>query len=109
MAAFPCYAVSARTGLGVRELTQGIRAALQASGGVFSSAGDIAPNLRQTLLLRKTRDELSSLEGALKAGYPPDILGIHLEAAAAVLSSVTGASGSEELLDSVFSSFCIGK
>jgi tRNA modification GTPase len=108
-AASPCYGVSARGGGGMQALMEGVRVALGALGGACCAGGDIAPNLRQSLLLRQTLDELLSFETALAAGYPPDILGVHLEAAAAVLSSVTGASSSEELLNSVFSSFCIGK
>jgi tRNA modification GTPase len=108
-AALPCQAVSARTGSGVQELSRCLRAALGKLGGAVGSGGDAAPNLRQSLLLRKAREELSALETALDAGYPLDILAVHLEAAAGFLSSVTGASSSEELLDSVFSAFCIGK
>ena len=107
----PRFAVSARTGAGLEALADGIRLALTGSGTPpgASPAGDIAPNLRQSRLLRKAGEELLALELALEAGHPPDILGVHLEAAVACLDEVTGSTSNEELLDRIFSSFCIGK
>ena len=84
-----------------------------ASGGTAGSplqtGGDAAPNLRQSHLLRQADDELAALEQALTDKHPPDILSVHLEAAAACLDEVTGRTDNEELLDRIFSSFCIGK
>ncbi|MDL2317314.1 tRNA uridine-5-carboxymethylaminomethyl(34) synthesis GTPase MnmE [Desulfovibrio sp. OttesenSCG-928-A18] len=70
---------------------------------------DIAPNLRQSMLLRAADQELQALEQALKQGLPPDVLSVHLEAAVGQLDDVTGSTSTEALLDSIFSSFCIGK
>ncbi len=107
----PLFAVSARTGEGLENLADGMRLALTGPGVVSggSPASDIAPNLRQSQLLRKAGEELLALELALEAGHPPDILGVHLEAAVACLDEVTGSTSNEELLDRIFSSFCIGK
>lgn len=130
----PCFAVSARTGAGLEALAEGIRLALagperllpgQMTHGEANSestnagergmadfrraASDIAPNLRQSRLLQQAGEELRALERALESGYPPDILGLHLEEAVSCLDEVTGSSSNEELLDRIFSSFCIGK
>lgn len=129
----PRFFVSTRTGEGLDALTEGIRQAICAPHALHDSAGgrksqsasmqkggsraacrspaagDIAPNLRQSQSLRKAGEELNALEAALEAGYPPDILGVHLEAAVDLLDEVTGSTGNEELLDRIFSSFCIGK
>lgn len=111
----PCFPVSARTGEGLDALAEGMRQALtgSASGGTVSSplqtGGDAAPNLRQSHLLRQADNELAALERALTDKHPPDILSVHLEAAAACLDEVTGRTDNEELLDRIFSSFCIGK
>ena len=108
--ACPCFAVSARTGAGLDDLADGLRLALAGPGAASGrTSGDIAPNLRQSRLLQQADDELRELERALELGHPPDILGVHLEAAAACLDEVTGSTDNEELLDRIFASFCIGK
>ncbi|MDR1490354.1 MAG: tRNA uridine-5-carboxymethylaminomethyl(34) synthesis GTPase MnmE, partial [Desulfovibrio sp.] len=71
--------------------------------------GDLAPNLRQSGLIRNAKDELDALEDALKAGFALDAIALHLETAARILDEVSGRSAGEELLERVFSSFCIGK
>ena len=124
----PCFPVSARAGQGLDALAEGICRALRAPDGETresaahaadsratrsvhhsSAAGDIAPNLRQSQLLQKAGEELSALRLALEHEHPPDILGVHLEAAVSLLDEVTGSTSNEELLDRIFSSFCIGK
>lgn len=104
-----CCPVSAKQGLGLDSFCEKLHLALQSRGGSEAGTGDIAPNLRQARLLREALEELEQLTAALGQGYPPDILGVHLEAAAQCLAAVTGVLGNEEMLDSIFSSFCIGK
>ncbi len=111
----PCFPVSARTGEGLDALAGGMRQALAGSssagtaGSPLQTASDAAPNLRQSHLLRQADGELASLEQALIDKHPPDILSVYLEGAAACLDEVTGRTDNEELLDRIFSSFCIGK
>lgn len=105
----PRAAVSARQGWGIEELAEEIRHALLRETSPRPDHGDIAPNLRQADLLRQAFEELVQLRQVLLAAHPPDILGVHLEAAADKLDEVTGSSAAEALLDRIFSSFCIGK
>lgn len=105
----PQAVVSARQGWGIEELAEEIRRALLRETSIRPDHGDIAPNLRQAELLRQAFEELVQLRLALRAAHPPDILGVHLEAAADKLDEVTGSSAAEALLDRIFSSFCIGK
>lgn len=111
-----CHAVSAREGLGLDNLSQGILAALsgnspQREGATSAVAGetDVAPNLRQSELLRAVLPELESLRMALEQCHPPDILGVHLDAAMDYLDEVCGSTDNEALLDRIFGEFCIGK
>lgn len=105
----PCFLLSARSGGGLEALVSGVHRALRGLGGEEGKGGDIAPNLRQSKLLREARQELEALALDLDKGHPPEILGVRLETAAALLGDVTGLSGTEELLDSIFAGFCIGK
>jgi len=104
-----CFPVSAKLGQGMEELSQGLLRALRALGGNDTGTGDVAPNLRQAHLLREALGDLEQLSAALALGHPPDILGVYLETAAQTLAEVTGALDNEAMLDSIFSSFCIGK
>ncbi|MDR0339664.1 MAG: tRNA uridine-5-carboxymethylaminomethyl(34) synthesis GTPase MnmE [Desulfovibrio sp.] len=103
-----CLAVSAKQATGLDELAEAVSRALHGPGKV-ENAGDVAPNLRQSQLLGKALHDLNGLREALLQGAPPDILGVHLEGAAAFLAGVTGTTDNEALLDQIFSSFCIGK
>ncbi len=112
----PCVVLSAKTGEGLDVLSQAIYQALTAPPGteVLAEAqapvqGDIAPNLRQSGLLRQALSELEALAEALREGMPSDMLGVHLDTLAELLDEVSGSSGTEELLDRIFASFCIGK
>lgn len=105
----PCVPVSAKLGQGMTELAHALRDTLQRLGGCENPAGDVAPNLRQAALLRGALDDLEKLHAALGQGHPPDILAVHLEAAAQSLAGVTGALDNEAMLDRIFMSFCIGK
>lgn len=125
----PRFCLSARTGLGMQALAEGLRRLLQGEplspagdGGrkaeaaplsaermLADAAGDLAPNLRQAEALRAASRELEALAEACALGHPPDILSVHLEAVSHCLEEAVGRTGDEELLDRIFSSFCIGK
>jgi tRNA modification GTPase len=106
----PVFVVSARDGEGLTDLIMGIREALQGRGrSLEPAAGDLAPNVRQADLLEAALAELGDLAGDLERKLPPDILSVRLDAAVDALDEVTGGCSTEELLDRIFSSFCIGK
>ena len=108
----PVFGVSAKTGQGLDALAQGIALAARARGGTVPgelAEGDIAPNLRQSALLREAREGLLAFQRDLPTGLPPDILSVHLDGVIHALDDVTGNASQEELLDRIFSSFCIGK
>ncbi|NHZ47009.1 tRNA uridine-5-carboxymethylaminomethyl(34) synthesis GTPase MnmE, partial [Nitratidesulfovibrio liaohensis] len=110
----PCVGVSALRGLGVDELAVAARAMVLAGlGGAGSGgepeSGDIAPNLRQAQVLRRALDELDALMADVRAGVPYDLCSVRLDGACAVLSEITGETTPAEVLEHIFSSFCIGK
>jgi len=60
---------------------------------------------RQVACVRETAEALAN---AIRVGEP-ELRGEELRIAAAALGRLTGAIGVEEILDAVFSGFCIGK
>ena len=102
------FAVSAKLGSGLDALAEGVRAAV-GGGDMAAREGDVAPNIRQALLLESALAELDALADDLAQDMPADILGVRLDLVVHFLDEVTGVSSTEELLDRIFASFCIGK
>ena len=59
--------------------------------------------------LQKARENVRRAVGALDQGLTGDFLSIDLRAALKELGTITGEITTEDLLDSIFSRFCIGK
>lgn len=105
----PCLAVSAKCGWGVDALAHAMKGVLALQGNKPDFAHDAAPNKRQTLKLVQVGEELQRLADDYSKQIPAELLSVHLDGAAALLGEIIGLHSTEELLDEVFSSFCIGK
>jgi tRNA modification GTPase len=101
-------AVSAREGLGLLELRKKIAEAL---GGAPTSEARTAilTHPRHAAALRRAIDAVDQSLAALQEGMPLDIVSVELHTAADALRAVTGEVGAEDILDQIFSRFCIGK
>lgn len=99
--------VSAVTGEGIDELRRQTMAAL-APEGIPQEAGFIT-SLRHEQLLRECSEALSHARGAASAGIPHEMLLLDLYAALAPLDAITGATTADDILNRIFSTFCIGK
>jgi len=69
----------------------------------------LASNPRHRDLLRLALEDLQDMERDLAAGFPWDVLTIDLSEAISALGEITGEQASEELLETIFSRFCVGK
>jgi tRNA modification GTPase len=96
-------AVSARTGDGMGEL---VKLLAREAGRLTDVAG--APALGRPRQVACVRDVCEALGRALAADEP-ELRGEELRVASAALGRLTGVIGVEEILDGVFSGFCIGK
>ena len=101
---WPCraIAVSALRGDGLGELK---RALVQAVELQVSGSHAFVPNLRQTVCMEEAR---GALDAALSAPGE-ELTAYELRRAARVLGEVIGEVPTDELLDRIFSRFCIGK
>ncbi len=66
-------------------------------------------NTRQRDSLQKALDALEHAEAANRDGMPYDLLYVDLEDVLSALGEVTGVTVQEEIIDQVFSRFCVGK
>ncbi|MDR3506022.1 MAG: tRNA uridine-5-carboxymethylaminomethyl(34) synthesis GTPase MnmE [Acidocella sp.] len=97
------FAVSAKTGQGMAMLREKLAAAAAALTDTKGAAALARP--RQIACVRDTE---VALDAALHV-EDPELRGEELRSAAQALARLVGVIGVEEILDAVFSGFCIGK
>ena len=66
-------------------------------------------NVREIDLVNKASDSLRSAQDNLNAGFPVDVVEIDLKNAWDYLGEIMGMSYKDELVDKIFSNFCLGK
>jgi tRNA modification GTPase len=103
----PTVALSALTGQGISELERLIAEA--ALGGRMSTSDILVANARHEEALRGARDHVTAALVSLEQGMGSDLVSIDLRAAYTDLGLITGDTAGEDLLDQIFSRFCIGK
>jgi tRNA modification GTPase len=102
----PSVTVSARTGEGLDRLR---RAALALAGnGQEPKEPGMVLNARQEQRLREVLNALARARAAC-GDAPEEALAIDLRLALTGLDAVTGQGAPEEVLDAIFSRFCVGK
>lgn len=69
----------------------------------------VVTRARQARGLERARDEVSRFAEALRAGVPAEVAATHLRPAETALEEVLGVITPDDVLDHLFSSFCIGK
>lgn len=69
----------------------------------------VAPNLRQKNALMECRSACDSAKTALLDHMPEEIVSIDVQAAIGYIRQLSGESIADDVLDTIFSSFCIGK
>ncbi len=79
-------------------------------GGKLPDAGNgIVPNLRHKIALdRCLRSTLAVAEG-VRTARPPELIVIDIKDAIDALGEITGATTRDDILDEIFSRFCVGK
>lgn len=100
--------LSVETGTGLTELEQAILD-LVYSGEVSQAEGAFVNNVRHIDLLRQAKGHLDEALRTAEMAMPPDCIVVDLRAAWEKLGEVTGDAVSENIIDEIFSRFCIGK
>jgi len=78
-------------------------------GKNLERTGPVLTNLRHHDALTKAKASLDFALESLRAGHPPDIVGVDVQDAIHHVGAITGVVTSEDILDRIFSEFCIGK
>jgi len=96
--------VSALTGLGIEALREAIapHATREQDSGFITS-------IRHAQLLRDSIEALRQARKAAEFGIPHEMVLLDLYAALGPLDAITGATTADDILNRIFSTFCIGK
>ena len=78
-------------------------------GGVIDANAALVASVRQFSALARARDALDHAIETIGAGYPIDLLAVDLRAAIGAYGEVTGETVTQDVLDGIFSRFCVGK
>lgn len=97
-----------KEGKGIEELEETIYEMFFA-GEVKANDEVLLTNVRHKHLVDKAIEDLKNTCGALRSGMPLDLAAIDLKSAAENIGNITGESVSEDILNEIFSRFCIGK
>ena len=104
----PVYATSILKNEGVEALEEAI-SKLFFNGIENSQSTVMVTNARHIALLKKAQNSLDSVLEGISSGMPVDLVQIDMREAWNLLGEITGESYEDELLDQLFSQFCLGK
>jgi tRNA modification GTPase len=101
--------ISAMKNIGIDEMEDKIYHHI-VDGNVEDSSQKITiTNVRHKSALEKTKQYVENIFDTIHAGLPMDLMAVDIKGALDSLSEVTGEISSEDLLDHIFSNFCVGK
>ena len=102
------YRISAKTGIGIERVKSVLRA--QLLSGCFEAAESVTvTNVRHRDALRRAGESLGQALESVQDRMAGELVSIDVRAAADALGEITGAITTDEILDRIFSEFCIGK
>lgn len=99
---------SAKDGTGKEELTEKIKE-LFYSGDLSAENEICITNERHKEALEEAADSLELVKNSIRDGMPEDFFSIDLMNAYESLGRIIGESVSDDLIDEIFSKFCVGK
>jgi tRNA modification GTPase len=80
-----------------------------AVGGSLNTDTALITNPRHKQAILQARQHVANAMEGIATGFPADFVTIDLHAAVNALGEITGETATEDLLDMIFSRFCIGK
>jgi tRNA modification GTPase len=106
----PAVRVSAKTGAGIAELREAILALVRGPGGNnLNEQSGMITNLRQHQAISEAIQSLDAAARSTEQRIPHEMIMLDLYAALRNLDALTGQTTPDDILNLIFSSFCIGK
>jgi tRNA modification GTPase len=104
----PIVELSCKTGAGLDHLKDKIKEMVWA-GEISSEMLQVMINSRHQEALRRAREGAVQAAQALQTGQTLELVAVDLHGAVKSVGEIVGKTSTEDLLDSIFSQFCIGK
>lgn len=104
----PSVCISAREETGMDELSDLIES-MFLSGNISFNDQVYLTNIRHQTAMRNAKESLEKVKESLELGMPEDFFSIDLMDAYETLGSIIGESAGEDLVNEIFSKFCMGK
>ena len=104
----PVIKISAKTNQGLENLYEQILKMFKLSE-IEINDGEVITNIRHKNQIRKAIDALEQAKQGLEQEMPIDIIAVSLKEALEDLSEITGENVSEDIINNIFSKFCLGK
>jgi len=102
--------VSARTRRGLQDLAASLQAILTEQYGSVPVSQPALTRVRQRIAVEQASNELAEFQRHWNSGLlPASVAAVHVRAAVAALDELIGAVDTEDVLDRLFATFCIGK
>ena len=108
MKTFPVIKTSVLTGEGLNELRKTMVSSVF-ENNIDISASDVVFTMRQRVVLSRALDILEQTSDSLNEGIGYELVAIDLRKALDTIGEVTGEVLTDDILDRIFSEFCIGK
>jgi len=101
--------ISALTGEGIDDLRRAIRDLILSPDTDIATSLSVAPNLRHKQALQKAGQFFKTSAQNARNGLPLEIIAMDINSALEALAEITGEITTDDLLDKIFSQFCLGK
>jgi tRNA modification GTPase len=108
LSAAPAVPISAKYGNGIDGLKEAIRALLP-EAPADQAADAMVAHLRHKVALERAAESLARARDGLHDCLPPELVALEVREAVEALGEITGQMAPEEVLERIFSRFCIGK
>lgn len=105
---FPFVTMSIKTEKGIEDLEEAI-ATLFFEGQLQSDDLTYVSNARHIKLLKEAKSSIEEAGESCENGFPVDMIAFDLRRCWELLGEITGETVSEDLLNQIFSRFCLGK
>ena len=99
--------ISAKNGEGAENIEQAVKAVL--GTGQVDTAQPILANKRQKLCVQRALENVNEALDAVKLGVTFDAVNVMIDSAVDELLTLTGKKATEEVVNNIFSKFCVGK
>ena len=100
--------ISVKEGSGIEKLTERFKD-MFLGGDVAAKESVLISNARHKNMLEKSMEALDRAIATIESGMPEDFISMDLQAALTALGEITGDSVDDEIIDRIFTRFCLGK